>query len=190
MVENENNNDSVENAKMLIESAKAGDSEAFGTLYQLYYTPVYRYIYLRTKSKTQAEDITQTVFLKVYKTLGRWEATESSPLAYFFTVARNSIIDHWRKESHGTVYDDEVVRDFDGQEGSAVDDFEKRETEEIVHSALGILTEDQQEVMRLKFISDLSTAEIARMLDKSEEAVRQLQSRALKLLRTYFKRES
>lgn len=176
--------------KLLIEQAKSGDSEAFGAVYRLYYTPVYRYIYLRTKSRNHAEDLTQTVFMKVYKSISGVETSGVSPLAYFFTVARNTIIDHWRKEGRGMVYDDEAVAAKANDLDTGVESFETSEAKEIVHQALGILTEDQQEVMRLKFVSDLSTKEISQMLDKSEEAVRQLQSRALKLLRAYFKRES
>ncbi len=179
-----------EEVKALIHKAKNGDSEAYGEVYRAYYTPVYRYIYLRTKSRDQAEDLAQTVFMKVYKSLSNLETTSTSPLAYFFTVARNTIIDHWRKEGHGTVYDDEVVASQSDKEQDTMESFETKESKELVHQALGILTEEQQEVMRLKFISDLSTKDIATMLEKSEEAVRQLQSRALKLLRAYFKRES
>jgi RNA polymerase sigma-70 factor (ECF subfamily) len=175
--------------KELIRLAKAGDQEAFGKLYELYYTPVYRYIYLRTKSKSSAEDLTQTVFLKVYNSLAQMKVMSVSPLAYFFTVARNTIIDHWRKEGHGMVYSDELLMSEETDLPDTSERAEAREARELIESALGILTEDQQEVIKLKFLSDLSNKDISIMLDKSEEAIRQLQSRALKLLRGYFKRE-
>ncbi|KKU85720.1 MAG: hypothetical protein UY14_C0015G0015 [Parcubacteria group bacterium GW2011_GWA1_47_9] len=56
--------------KQLMQLAKNGDTEAFGRLYELYFTPVYRYIYLRTKNKEEAEDLSQAVFVKVFKSIG------------------------------------------------------------------------------------------------------------------------
>ena len=85
-------------AKELMRLAKDGDSEAFGLLYSKYFVPVFRYIYLRLKNKEEAEDLAQTVFLRVYKSLTRFRDQGKEPLAYFFTIARNAIIDYWRKK--------------------------------------------------------------------------------------------
>ncbi len=179
-----------EDPEKLILLAQQGDSEAFGRLYKIYYTPVYRYIFLRTRRKAETEDIAQTVFLKVYNSLNTIKDFKSPPLAFFFTVARNALIDHWRKEGHGTVYDDELLISKSDEAIDNTDRIETKETKELIHSALGILTEDQQEIIRLKFLSELSNKEISEMIGKSEEAIRQLQSRALKLLRAYLKRDT
>ena len=84
--------------KQLMQLAKNGDTEAFGQLYELYFKPVYRYIYLRTKSKEEAEDLSQVVFIKIFKSIGGFQEQNKQPLAYFFTIARNTVIDHWRKK--------------------------------------------------------------------------------------------
>lgn len=178
--ENQNND-----PKDLMQLAKNGDTEAFGRLYELYFTPVYRYIYLRTKSKEEAEDLTQVVFIKVFKSIGGFQEQNKQPLAYFFTVARNTVIDHWRKKK-------EVLSDKPPETLSA-ESFEnpqnlidQKSTAQAIYKSLENLTEEQQEVIILKFINDLTTAEIATVLDKKEDAVRQLQCRALKILKQYF----
>jgi len=172
--------------KQLMQLAKNGDTEAFGQLYELYFKPVYRYIYLRTKSKEEAEDLSQVVFIKIFKSIGGFQEQNKQPLAYFFTIARNTVIDHWRKKK-------DILTDKPPETLSA-ESFEnpqrlidQKSTAQAVYQAIENLTEEQQEVIILKFINDLSTTEIAKILDKKEDAVRQTQCRALKILKQYFK---
>lgn len=168
--------------------AKEGDAEAFGRLYELYFTPVYRYTYLRTKSKEEAEDLTQVVFIKVFKSIGGFKEQNKQPLAYFFTVARNTVIDHWRKKKEILVdMPIETGAAIEEQTDSPIDLIDKKANAQVIYKAIETLTEDQQEVVILKFINDLTTAEIATVLEKKEDAVRQLQCRALKILKLYFK---
>lgn len=170
-----------------MEDAKHGSQEAFTLLYNLYFTPVWRYVYLRTKNRGEADDLAQTIFLKVYKSLPRYRNTDAAPLSYFFTVARNTIIDHWRKKSHGVIYSDEAVNHASDTQADPNDKVKQKEDQEMITKALGTLTEDQEEAIVLRFMSGLSTKEISDVTGKREDAIRQLQSRALKVLRTYFK---
>lgn len=172
--------------RVLIEAAKAGDEKAFDALYRLFYTPVFRYIRLRVRDRRQAEDLTQTVFLKVYGALPRFEYGNVAPLAYFFTVARNTVIDHWRKEGR-VVYDDDVIAHKRETVAEEKSESYAREVKEVIWQAIEQLTGDQREVIVYKFIHELETKEIATLLNKTEEAIRQLQSRGLKTMRGYFK---
>lgn len=172
--------------KELMILAKQGDNEAFGALYRLFYTPVFRYISLRVRSRREAEDIAQTVFMKVFNSLPRYESTTAQPLAYFFTVARNTIIDFWRKEGR-VVYDDEIVIEKGETLNEQKSDGYQREIKELIWQGLQTLTEDQRTILVYRFINELETKEIAQITGKREEAIRQLQSRALKILRVYFK---
>ncbi len=176
------------NPKQLMQLAKNGDTEAFGQLYELYFTPVYRYIYLRTKSKEEAEDLAQVVFVKIFKSIGSFQEQNKPPLAYFFTIARNTVIDHWRKKKEILV-DTPIETDvaIEEQTDSPIDLIDKKANAQVIHKAIETLTEDQQEVIILKFINDLTTVEIAKILEKKEDAIRQLQCRALKILKQYFK---
>lgn len=178
-----------EDPKTLVLRAKAGDSGAFEELYTLFYTPVFRYIFLRTKNKEEAEDLAQTVFLKTYKSISRFESGNSAPLAYFFTVARNTIIDHWRKQGR-VVYDDEIISKKAEELAEEKSDTRSREAKEIIAQAMEALTDDQKEIITYRFIHDLETKEICEITGKKEEAVRQLQSRGLKAMRDYLKKHN
>jgi RNA polymerase sigma-70 factor (ECF subfamily) len=168
--------------KRIIERAQKGDKEAFSQLYTIYFAPLYRYVYFRIQSKAEAEDLTQEVFIKAYGSFSRYAYSGTSPLAYFYTIARNAIIDFRRKKKILILHEDDllfIADDHDTPEDSAI----RNQNSEMVHRAIASLNEDQQDVVVLHFIDGLSTKEIATMLDKSEEAIRQIQSRALKTLR-------
>lgn len=169
----------------LLKKAQSGDTRAFETLYNECFTPVYRYLYKRVRNKDDAMDLAQTVFVKLATTTAVYEAGDTGLLSYLFTVARNTLIDFSRKESHGIVYDDELVQENDTHERSddAMDVHEKRD---LVLRALKELDEPTREIMELRFVDGMKSHEIAAIVGKSEESIRQIQSRALKKLREQF----
>jgi len=171
--------------KILIDLAKKGNKEAFGILYEIYFVPVFRYIFARVNSREETEDLVQEVFLKVYKNIKEIEVKENSPLNYFFTVAKNSVIDYWRRKKE--VLTEKEMNLSNYQKPEFVEKIEQKEMEEIIKELVKELTPDQQEVIVLRFINEMSNKEIAKLLGKTEEAVRQLQSRALKSLREKLK---
>ena len=183
--------DTVKNdPSFLMEQAKNGNQEAFGSLYKLYFVPVFRYVSLRIGNRIETEDLTQTVFLKVFKSIERYRDENKDPLAYFFTVARNTVIDFWRKKKRKEIPledTDENELETDDSSHDLVEQAEKELSQNTLKKALGILTDEQKEVIVLKFISDLSNKEISDVIGKSEEAIRQLQCRALKKLRDNLK---
>lgn len=179
----EKSNDTID-PRALIERAKNGDSGAFDELYSRFLTPIYRYVYFRVKRKEDAEDIAQTVFLRAYQSLPRFEDKGVSPLAYFYSIARNAVIDHWRKKGEIFLEDmDASVRDIPVGKGIEHSILERVWSQEIIAEGMSSLTHWEAEVVTLKFLHDVSNAEIARALGKSEEAVRQLQSRGLRKMR-------
>jgi RNA polymerase sigma-70 factor (ECF subfamily) len=150
--------------------------------------PVFRYIYFRVKNKEEANDLAQTTFLKVFCSLPNFQEQNKSPLAYFFTVARNTVIDHWRTKKEILLDDPtSVFEKIPDKTNNPLELIEKEETGKAVHHAIQELTEIQQEVIVLKFINDISNKEIAALLGKTEESVRQLQCRALKALQQILK---
>ncbi|MFA6552702.1 MAG: sigma-70 family RNA polymerase sigma factor [Candidatus Paceibacterota bacterium] len=175
--------------KELVEKAKNGDKEAFSLIYQKFFTPLYRYIYFRVGSKEDAEDLIQEVFTKAYLSFSKFKFTGSSPLAYFYTIARNTIIDQGRKKKHNIDSDDDVDShkgDGDSPEESAA----KNEDAKMLKLAIEELTESEQDVIIMKFFDGLSNKEIAEILGKEEGAVRQLQSRGLRDLRDILKKKN
>lgn len=173
--------------KKLVRKAKNGDQGAFSTIYNTYFTPLFRYIYFRVKSKEEAEDLTQNVFMKIYMSLEHFAVSEISPAAYFFTAARNAVIDYFRRKNHLPIASDEIVELHSEIESTGERDIEKKEIAEMVRASLEVLTPDQREVVTLKFLNELSNKEIAELTGKSEVAIRQIQSRALKTLKEHFK---
>jgi RNA polymerase sigma-70 factor, ECF subfamily len=164
----------------LVRRAKSGDPDAFAQLYDAYIERVYRYVYFRVTDDAMAEDLTSQVFLKAWEHLDHYQLTTSPFLAWLYTIARNQVIDHHRTRKETMALED---AEFLPAEGDAVDEevqvkFEVR----AVRDALQFLTEEQQQVLILRFINGLNTHEIARQMKKGEGAVRALQMRALQTL--------
>jgi RNA polymerase sigma-70 factor (ECF subfamily) len=164
--------------KNLVTEAKGGNEAAFSEIYRNFITPIYRFVYFRVGSKEEAEDLTQTVFLRAWRALEKFdEKTYFS--SWLYAIARNAVIDFWKKKKYIPLEDleDELFEtpDFEFFEKEA--DFLK------VKSAIKNLNEDQQEIIALRFIEDLSNAEVAKKIGKSEVAIRQIQCRAIKQLR-------
>jgi len=172
------------NPIFLMRLAKNGDQSAFSQIYELYFTPVFRYIFLRVQNKSDAENLAQDVFLKAYKNIDNFQERNKEPLTLFFTIARNTVIDFWKKKK-------EIIMEEIEEEilENPLEILEKHDDYKRILIVLEKLNEDQKEAIILKFISGLTNKEISQLLEKSEEAIRQLQSRGLRILRQYFRNE-
>lgn len=170
------------NPLLLMRLAKNGDQNAFSQIYELYFVPVFRYIFLRVQNKSDAENLAQDVFLKAYKNIDNFHEKNKEPLTLFFTIARNTVIDFWKKKK------EILIEDGDGliESKDPLEMIKKSDDWQRIILALKKLSEDQQEAISLKFISGLSNKEISQLLEKSEESIRQLQSRGLRILRGYL----
>ena len=176
-----------EELKKLISLAKSGDSRAFEEVYTNYYTPLFRYIVTRTKRREDAEDLTQTVFLKIWNAIPSWDSTHTSPLAFFFTVARNTLIDHFRKNKGGReIVSDEIVYGLADETVFADASSIAREEGDSLGQSISTLSKEQQEIVKLYYGDDLTYKEIASMTGKREDAIRQIHSRAIKKLREIY----
>lgn len=170
----------------LVREAQSGDADSFARLYDAYFERVYRYIYFRVSDDQTAEDITSQVFLKAWENLSRYRPSGHF-LAWLYTIARNQVIDHYRTRKE-TVPLDEVGNLSAGSQ--AVDEQVQLRFElQAMRDALQFLTEDQQQVLILKFIAGLDTHEIAKQMKKGEGAIRALQMRALQALAKYLETE-
>lgn len=169
----------------IIQLAKEGDNEAFSRLYNMYFKPVYRYFYFRLGNKREAEDLSQDVFLKAYSSFENYSYTGKTPLAYLYTIARNLLIDRGRKKRFAFV-DDDMAPEIPDDADTSPERLAKEQDASDLHKKIALLPKEQQEVIILRFINELSTKEIALVIGKKEEAVRQLQSRGLKSLRNIF----
>lgn len=166
----------------LIGRAVGGDHAAFDQLYRSAYAPVYRFIYLRVKSKDDAEDITQDVFTKMLHARPQSTSESGSLLPYLFTVARNAVIDWSRKKR--PLYDDDALATVADGAVSAETQFDTDADIARVLVGLAKLSEAEEAVLTLRYLNGLTTKEVADLLGKSEEAIRQALSRGLRHLRS------
>jgi RNA polymerase sigma-70 factor (ECF subfamily) len=171
--------------KEIFSRAQNGDQEAFRLIYDKYLTPIYRYIYFRVKDKNTADDLTQEVFVKAFDRINRIEAENNNPLTYFYTIARNLLIDNYRHKHIETIANEEAeiyLIHNDNPEKIYTENEDARQ----LMKALNKISDLEAEVIILKFLKNFDNSEIAKVLDKSEMAVRQLQSRGLKSLKKIY----
>lgn len=170
----------IKQVGLTLKKAQNGDPVAADILYKELYTPIFRYAYRRVKRKEDAEDITQTVFMKL---LSATDAPESISIAYVYQTARNALIDLWRKEGRGMLYDDELLAK---EADTLTVDEDTGDTRHAIETLLGTLNGEQREALELRYLRELSIKEIASIMNKKEEAIRQIISRATRKLRDGF----
>jgi RNA polymerase sigma-70 factor (ECF subfamily) len=172
----------------VIAQAQLGDPSAFDDLYRRYAHQILRFLYVRTHETESAQDLTQEVFMRVLKGIGKFEYRgEKSFLGWLYTIAGNVLIGQARrKRGLQTPLDDNLeLADPRGQEPGA----SAFDRVFLLH-AISQLTEDQQQVLTLKFFADLTNQEIATVIGRSEGAVKALQHRAIHSLQQIIERES
>ena len=164
-----------------VEAAKGGDPEAFGALFDHFYAPVYRYVAARVGRPSDAEDLTQIVFVKAIEALPRYEARGVPFGGWLFRLARNTAIDYLRTHREHTDLADVTGRATEerGPESITI----LRTDLDAVAGALGRLTPDQREVISLRFFAGLSPREVAEIMGRQEGTIRGLQFRAIESLR-------
>ena len=169
------------NERQLVLQAQAGNAEAFGQLYDAYMERIYRFVYFRVEDQQTAEDLTSQVFLRAWNNLDRFRLGGTPYLAWLYTIAHNAVIDHYRTRKVTTPLEDVRLSQPDYAE-VVENDIDFAVEMSSIKSAMRTLTDDQQQVLTLKFIEGMSNDEIARHLGKREGAVRALQMRGLRAL--------
>lgn len=167
--------------KKLILEAKSGNTEAFGKLYSTLYVPLYRYSISKCHDTELANDVCQQAFLKFYEALHSYEP-DKSPLAYLFTIAKRLLINHGEKKTFES-FDETLLETAGDQSLTILDEAHLKALAERIHTYLPSLTNDEQEVIRLYYFSELSYKEIHDILEKEEAYIRKIKERALKKLR-------
>lgn len=165
----------------LVRRAQQRDQEAFAQLYEEHFDRIYRYVALKIGDKTEAEDMTQQVFLNALKSISsfKWKGAPFS--AWLFRIAHNQVVDYLRKKSkHAATPLDETQVSSDSNPQLMA---EHRLDIEQLLLATKRLTRAQREVIALRFAGELSTAQVAKVMGKSQGAVKALQHSAIVALR-------
>jgi RNA polymerase sigma-70 factor (ECF subfamily) len=165
----------------IIQNAVKGESSAFGLLYDHYQPMIYRFVYLKTSRREDAEDLTHQVFLQAWQSIRTYKDFGHPFSSWLYRIARNEVIDHYRTKKPSV-----AIEDVDPEYFSAIDDaFEAVERNLDIHrvvTVLKTLKPEYQDVIIMRFIEELSPKEVAAALKKSEGAVKLIQHRALKQL--------
>ncbi len=182
----------LDEERALSARACSGDRAAYGELYQRYVDKIYRYIYFKVGSRDETEDLTSQTFLKAWDAIADYEWRNHPFGAWLFRIAHNLVVDHHRARREHVALDDATPQ----LEGRTSRDALRPEqvlgeliTMERVRRAIGRLTEEQQQVLILRFFDELSTGEVADIMGKNSGAIRGLQFRALSALRDLLHRE-
>lgn len=166
---------------VLIDRAKRGDHQAFGTLYSRYVDAIFRYVRSRVDDQQTAEDLTEAVFLRSFEAIGRYREKGLKYSAYLYQVARNHLTDHYRRPVENV-----AIESIEHQIDSAQTVDSKiihQEQGAKLRSALDRLPQEYQEIIRIRILLELSTTEAAQWMKRTEGATRVLLHRALKALK-------
>jgi len=174
-------NDSAVRVRRLVDEAQRGDRAALEELYLLHFDRIYSYLHMSVGNRHDAEDLTNQTFLRMLESIERFRWRQVPFSAWLFRIAHNLAMDHFRAGRRWQP--EESPPEPPGGEHLSAD-------EEALHSIgrasmlemIESLSEDQQQVLTLKFVFDFANAEVAAILGKTEGAVKSLQHRALAAL--------
>jgi RNA polymerase sigma-70 factor (ECF subfamily) len=161
----------------LIQRAQEGDKAAITELYRRHVDAVYRYVWARARDETVAEDLTAQVFLKALEGLPTYTSSGKPFLAWLYRIAYARIVDYWRQQERRVEVPLDETLPASEPRPSALLEVEADWVTAI--DLLAQLTDDQQDVLMLRFIGEMSLAQVAETLGKTVGATKAIQHRAL-----------
>jgi len=161
--------------------------ETFTELYEHYMPKVFRYISYQVGNMDLAEDLTSAVFEKTLTKLNSYRSNKASFSTWLMTVARNTVIDHYRVKSRKITISIEETFDIASKEISPEEKVIKKEELKSLDTYLRELSQQEWEIISLKFGAELNNREIAKMLGLSESNVGTKLYRTIRKLRDKFK---
>jgi RNA polymerase sigma-70 factor, ECF subfamily len=173
----------VQDEPGLIRRAQEHDPVALTQIYEENFDRIYRYIVLKIGDRTEAEDMTQQVFMNMLQAISSYKMKGMPFTSWLYRIAHNQVVDHLRKKyRRGDVPLDEDLP-IPATDGDPVDEVERKMQIEELAAASKKLTPAQREVISLRFAAELSITEVAGMMGRSEGAVKALQHSAVLALR-------
>lgn len=169
---------SAQDESALLRAART-DTEVFALLYDRYVQRLYHYCYHRTNNVHDAEDLTAQTFLAALEAFPH-HRRDADFAAWLFTIARNKVVDYYRRTPHVPL-EESLLPPFHSDLAHETETSQQRG---VLLAALRALTEDEQELIRLRYVAELSFREIARALRKSEDATKKMLYRLLARLKS------
>ncbi len=164
--------------KAVLDQVKSGEQSALAQLIAAFYPKIYRYVYYRLDNPEDAKDLTNDIFVKVTQAIKNQKGAFN---AWIYRIAANALTDFYRHQSVRRIVTNEVRLPEYSADGDQMADniFQGPELERAIKK----LTDEQQQVIILRFVEGYPSQEIANIMEKSPEAVRAIQFRALNALR-------
>lgn len=171
-------------AAMLVRRCLAGDAAAWEEIVQRYHRRIYNICYRFAGSADDAQDLTQEVFIRMYRTLKSYDVERGALMTWVTTITRNLLVDHFRKSKQDRVTDSLDTAPSEHEDamplGEQITDkgpapdaqVRSRETGEMVHRALEKLSPDLREAVILRDLQDMDYREIATVLKVPEGTVK------------------
>lgn len=171
--------------KELIRRSVEGESSAFGLLYDKYQPHIFRFVYLKVGQREEAEDLTHQVFLSAWENIETFRDQGLPISSWLYKIARNRIIDHYRTRKTAVSIEQapEEIMELAAITDDHANTLDTKFALEKVYKALAQLSQDQQDIIIMRFVQDLSYKEIADVIGKNQGAVRVIQHRAIKILK-------
>ena len=169
---------STAEVRALVDRAQQGDREALEELYLLHFDRIYSYLHMSVGNRHDAEDLTTQTFMKMLESIKRFRWRSAPFSAWLFRIAHNLAMDHFRASRRWQPEEEvpEPVGDAEpSAEASALQTIGRESMLELIEH----LSQEQKQVLTLKFVFNLPNAEVATILGKSEGAIKSLQHRAL-----------
>ena len=170
--------ESTENVRKLVDRAQKGDRAALEELYLIHFDRIYSYLHVSVGNKHDAEDLTTQTFLKMLESIGRFRWQSAPFSAWLFRIAHNLAMDHFRARRRW-----QPEADVPEPPGEAEPSAELEAMQSIGRQSMleliDKLSPEQQQVLTLKFVFNFPNADVAKILDKTEGAIKSLQHRAL-----------
>jgi RNA polymerase sigma-70 factor, ECF subfamily len=164
--------------EQLVTRAQAGDRDALEELYLEHFDRIYSYLHMTVGNRHDAEDLTTQTFLRMLESIGRFTWGTAPFSAWLFRIAHNLAMDHFRSRRRWQP-EEEVPEPPGAVESSAEDAAMRALSSQSMFDLIEELSDEQRQVLILKFVFDFSNVEAATVLDKTEGAVKSLQHRAL-----------
>lgn len=173
----------------LVERAKT-DKDAFGELYETFYTRIFNYVYYRTGNVEDAEDLTARIFERAMKHIGRYQNQGVPFSAWLYRIAHNLVANWHRDNSRRKIISIDDVSQWRVSEDTPEFVTELMQDTDVLLSAIRRLPADRQELLILKFVERLPNAEIGDIMGRSEGAIKSLYHRTLLALREDLQEEA
>jgi RNA polymerase sigma-70 factor (ECF subfamily) len=170
--------------EQLVARAQEGDREALEELYLEHFDRIYSYLHMTVGNRHDAEDLTTQTFLKMLESIGRFRWGTAPFSAWLFRIAHNLAMDHFRARRRWQP-EEEVPEPAGAVASSAEDEAMRVLSSQSMFDLIEELSDEQRQVLILKFVFDFSNVEAATVLDKTEGAVKSLQHRALASLQKH-----